>query len=223
MSTRLLALDTTSEFGSLALVEDGHAVEEILLHSPDGFGHILFGQLQRLLDRHDWQIRGIDCFASAAGPGSFTGVRIGLAAIKGLAEAAHRPAIAVSNLEAVASFGQAPLRAALLDARRGDVYAALYDAALHRIGDEVVAKFPHWLASLPQERIEFLTPDPDPFRLALAASRFASCTLAPVPRAMASAVGRIAYHRFLQNEANDPAAIDANYVRRSDAELFWRE
>ncbi len=223
MRARIFALDTTAEFGSLALLENGETVEEILLHSPGGFGHVLFDHLQRLLTRHGWTVREIDCFAAAAGPGSFTGVRIGLAAIKGLAEACGKPAVAVSNLEAIASFGEAPLRAPILDARRGEVYAALYDASLQRIGDEVVAKFPHWLASLPDTGIEFLTPDPAPFRLALAGSRFSSSALSAVPRALAAAIGRIAYHRLLQNEANDPAALDANYVRRSDAELFWRE
>jgi len=223
VSVRIFALDTTAEFGSLALIEDGRTVEEVLLHSPDGFGHILFDHLERLLQRHGWPVREIDCFAAAAGPGSFTGVRIGLAAVKGLAEAAGKPAVGVSNLEAAASFGQAGLRAAVLDARRGEVYAALYDAALGRIGDEVVARFPHWLASLPDAPVEFLTPDPAPFRAAVAAGRFASAPLTAVPRALAAAIGRIAYHRFLQNEAIDPAALDANYVRRSDAELFWRE
>ena len=53
--TRIVAIDTTSEFGSLALVEDGQVVEEMLLHSPDGFAHILFPQLVRLMDRHGWR------------------------------------------------------------------------------------------------------------------------------------------------------------------------
>ena len=60
-------------------------------------------------------------------PGSFTGVRIGLACVKGLAEAYGKPVVAVSNLEVLAAFGEAPLRAVVLDARRGEVYGAVYN------------------------------------------------------------------------------------------------
>ena len=72
----------------------------------------------------------MDCFAAASGPGSFTGVRVGLAAVKGLAEAAGKRVVAVSNLRALAFFGSAPLRATVIDARRGEVYAALYNSRL---------------------------------------------------------------------------------------------
>jgi tRNA A37 threonylcarbamoyladenosine modification protein TsaB len=65
--TRIVAIDTTSEFGSLALVEDGQVVEELLLHSPDGFAHILFPQLVRLMDRHGWRFGEVTGYAAGAG------------------------------------------------------------------------------------------------------------------------------------------------------------
>ncbi len=88
---RILSLDTTSEFASLALVEGGAVVEEVMLHSTDGFGHILYPHLEALLARRGWDLASVDCFAAASGPGSFTGVRVGLAAVKGLAEGAGKP------------------------------------------------------------------------------------------------------------------------------------
>lgn len=221
--SRILAIDTTSEFGSLALVQASEVVDEVLLHSPDGFGHILFEHIGRLLDRHGWKVSDVDCFAAAAGPGSFTGVRVGLSAAKGLAEANGRPVVAVSNLQAVASFGVAPLRAAILDARRGEIYGAVYDAALDPVIQEVVTKFQPWLEALPQGDIEFLSTDIAPFHAALAATRFASAPARDVPRALAGAISRIAAGRFAAGQAQDPAAIDANYVRRSDAELLWKD
>ena len=90
---RVLALDTTAQFGSIALIEDDAVIEETLLHAPEGFGQTIYGDIQRVLERHRLQVHEIDCFAAAAGPGSFTGVRIGLAAVKGLAEATGRRAI----------------------------------------------------------------------------------------------------------------------------------
>lgn len=208
MSARILAIDTTAEFGSIALAEDGVVVEEILLHSPEGFGQILFAQIERLLDRHGWSAGDVDCFAGLAGPGSFTGVRIGLTAVKGLAEATGKPAVAVSNLRTLAWYGTKPLRATVLDARRGEIYGAVYDAELRVVCEEVVMKYPDWMASLPEGDIEFLSVD---------------MTGTHVPRALAGAAACIATREFAAGRAVDPAAIDANYVRRADAELLWKD
>jgi len=213
---RLLALDTTSEFGSIALAEAERVIEEVPLHSPEGFAHILFDEIHGLLGRHGLTLDNIGSFAAASGPGSFTGVRIGLTAVKGLAEAVDRKVVAVSNLEALAWFGARPLRAAVIDARRGEVYGAVFDASLRPVHDEVVTPFESWLASLPDGELEIITngfelPGDVPFPIITA------------PRALAGAIARIAADRFAAGLAQDPAEIDANYVRRSDAELLWKE
>jgi tRNA threonylcarbamoyladenosine biosynthesis protein TsaB len=219
----ILSVDTTHEFGSLALLRGGEVVEEMLIHSPDGFGHVLYGHLSRLLDRQGAKVCEVDCFATASGPGSFTGVRVGLACVKGLAEACGKPVVAVGNLRAIASFGTLPLRAAVLDARRGEVYGAVYDADGAAVVPETVAKFPAWLASLPEAEMEFLSTDFAPFRAALDASRFAGALVTTAPRALAAAIGTIALEEFRAGRGSDPAAIDADYVRRSDAELLWKD
>jgi tRNA threonylcarbamoyladenosine biosynthesis protein TsaB len=220
---RIVAIDTTTEFASLALVENGLVIEETPMHSTDGFSHVLFDRLSALFARHRWSALEVDCYAAAAGPGSFTGVRVGLAAAKGLAEAAARPLIGVSNLKAVASFGTAPLRATVIDARRGQIYGAVFDHALEPVRDEVVMNFPEWIGTLPEGTIEFLSPDPAHFQNALAGTPFAHAPVTATPRAVAGAIGRIAHRLFLAGCAPDPAAADAEYVRRSDAELFWKE
>jgi tRNA threonylcarbamoyladenosine biosynthesis protein TsaB len=221
--TRILALDTASEFGSLALVSGAEVEAGMALHAPEGFGPILFGQVKALLDRAGCRLDEIACFAAAAGPGSFTGVRVGMAAVKGLAEACGKPALAVSNLEAIAWHGTAPLRAPVLDARRDQVYAALYNARLELAAPEVVTGFAAWLAALPADEAEFLSTDFSPFQAVLAKSRFAGSRVTTAPRALAPAVGRIAALRLERGQVADPATLDANYVRRSDAELFWKD
>lgn len=219
MTPRILAIDTTSEFGSIALSEGDRILEEVVLHSPDGFGHLLFDHLRRLLSRHNWNIRDIDCFASAAGPGSFTGVRVGLTAVKGFAEAARKTVAAVSNLQALAEFGSRPLRATILDARRGEIYGAVYNAALEVVSPESVTTLPRWLETLPVGELEFLTTDIVPFESALASRG----PVTPVPRALAAPIARIAAGRLAAAATLPPESVDANYVRRSDAELFWKE
>jgi tRNA threonylcarbamoyladenosine biosynthesis protein TsaB len=196
---RILALDTTGERASIALVEENQVVEEVAMESPDGFAHVVFGEIQSLLGRHGVSIAEIDVFAAAAGPGSFTGVRVGLAAVKGLAEATGKQVAAVSSLRAVASFGSSAVRAAIIDARRGEIYGGVYHGSLNAVSEEVVMPRTQWLATLP-DGAEIVEGD---------------------GRLLAGAIGIIAAsHPEL---ARDPAEIDANYVRRSDAELLWRE
>ena len=81
MRSRILSLDTTSEHGSLALVFDGEIVVEVEMHSTEGFGHLLYGHIEDLLAAHHWKLADVDAFAAAAGPGSFTGIRVGLTAV----------------------------------------------------------------------------------------------------------------------------------------------
>jgi tRNA threonylcarbamoyladenosine biosynthesis protein TsaB len=212
VSRRVLALDTTGESGSIALVEDGRLLEERPLSSPDGFAHILFGEIESLLAKHGLGLRDIDVFASASGPGSFTGVRVGLAAVKGLAEATGRKVIAISNLQALAWYGTKPLRATVIDARRGEIFGAVYSNALEPVCPEVVIRLDAWLAALPAGDVEFITT-----RTVIPGLPAAT----QAPGSLAAAIGAIASLCF--DRARDPAEIDANYVRRSDAELMWKE
>lgn len=201
----ILALDTTSEFGSIAVRAEGRTVAEDIIHSPEGFAHLLFPAIDRILHAAEVRFAEINCFAAASGPGSFTGVRIGLSAIKGLAEATTRPAIGISNLRALSSFGNSALRAVVLDARRGEVYAAVYNASLEPVLPEVVQPLEAWRQSLdPALEYEFVSRGESPLPLAAAVALCAELD------------GRKG--RWL-----DPADIDANYVRRSDAELYWKE
>lgn len=223
MKPFILALDTTRESGSLALARGGEVLEERTIHSPTGFAHVIYAELESMLAAHGLTAGGIDCFAAASGPGSFTGVRVGLACVKGLAEAAGKPVVAVSNLEALAYFGTSELRAVVIDARRGEVYAAVYDSSLRPVEPELVVKFERWLETLPETAVEFISTDFAPLVEHLAGTRFEKVPRVTAPVAIASAVAAIAFGRWQRGETQDPAAIDANYVRRSDAELYWKE
>lgn len=211
MSLRILAFDTTSESGSVALVEDAVVVVEKLMESTEGYSPILFGRIRQALDSVGWALSSIDCFAAAAGPGSFTGVRVGLTAAKGLAEATRKPVAGVSNLQAIAALGSGALRAPLIDAHRGEIYGALYDSQLRLAAEPMVGPLQAWLKTLPPGA-EFLTTG---FNPDVPGSR-------KVGPALAGAIGKIAHARLLDGGGDDPVTVDAQYVRRSDAELFWK-
>jgi tRNA threonylcarbamoyladenosine biosynthesis protein TsaB len=219
----ILSIDTTSEFGSLAIRAGGRLIAERQLHSPEGFGHILFGELEQLLAQASVTLPEIDCFAAGAGPGSFTGVRVALTAAKGLAEVQHKPVAAVSNLRALAAFGSAPKRVVLLDARRGEVYAAVYGADLELLEAETVEKLPPWLERLPVEPYEFITLAGSPFGAALEGTPFAAMPWTEASRSLAGAVALCAEKDLATGRLVDALIADANYVRRSDAELLWKD
>ena len=196
-------------------------LEEVPLHAPDGFSQVLFAAIEALLARRRVRLPEIELFAGASGPGSFTGVRVGLAAIKGFAEVCGKRVVPVSNLEALAEFGTLDARATVIDARRGEVYAALYDGAGNQIVPEVVLPFQRFLALLPERRLEWISQDFAPFHSSLVGTRFAECPLVQPPNTLAGAIATIAIRRAAAGLAQDPAAIEANYVRRSDAELLY--
>lgn len=212
----VLAIDTTGTSGSLALAEEGVVLEEVRMESPDGFGHVLFAEIEKFLGGRGVVLGDIALFAAAAGPGSFTGVRVGLAAAKGLAAALGRPAAGVSNLQALALLGTGERRAAVLDARRGDIFGGVFDAVANPLSEERVAVFPEWLAGLEGDGYSFVFQKMAPLLPALENSRFTGAPRMEAGPALAGAVARLAWQ-----QAKDPAALDANYVRKSDAELFW--
>lgn len=208
----VLALDTTSETGSLALVSGSRVLEEVALQAPGGFSPILFQEIERLLVRVRIELSAIEGFAAAAGPGSFTGIRVGLAAVKGLAEAMGRKAAGVSNLEALAALGSRDLRAVVINAQRGEVYAAVYSSRGEVVLPEVVVGLERWLPYVPAGA-EFLTTD-----AVWLASQIPQAERITEHKILAGAVGILA-----QRSLMDPALVDANYVRKADAELFWKE
>jgi len=217
----ILSLDLTSEHGSLAVRRDRQLAAEHYLHSTGGFAHLVFPAIETVLQLAGLTLQEVACFASASGPGAFTGLRVGLSAVKGLAEATGKPAVGVSNLRAMASFGNFPLRAVVLDARRGDVFTAVYDDRLQMVEDETVGKLQKWLETLTVQPDEFICPNASWLKSELAPTRFASTPTMEVPRTLAASVAECAELDMLEGRSTDPADLDANYVRRSDAELFW--
>jgi tRNA threonylcarbamoyladenosine biosynthesis protein TsaB len=220
----LLAVDLTSESGSLAVRRDGRTVLEHSLESRTGFAHLLFPALGKILSEAEITLPEIDCFAATTGPGAFTGLRVALAGVKGLAEVMGKPALGVSKLKVMARFGTAKQRIVLLDARRGEVYAAAYNEWLEPTVEETVTRLPDWFALLPQgDSHQFITADKGWLASVIATSGFESADRIETPRNLAGAVALCAEADLKAGGAGDPSALDANYVRRSDAELYWTD
>src|SRR5690242_705499 len=122
----VLALDTTTRAGSCAVARDGAVVFERASDTAE-YASTLPADLMTALDRAGTSLDEVDVFAVATGPGSFTGLRIGIATMQGLAFAGKKPLIGVSTFDALAERAGAGRTATWIDAWRGEVYAAVYD------------------------------------------------------------------------------------------------
>lgn len=189
-----LAIDTTTRVGGFALARDGEIVASRTAEPEDGLASVLFGEIEALLAQAGCTLADVDVFAALSGPGSFTGIRVGLSAVKALAEAEGKPVLAVSNLEALAFAGEGPVRAVLLPGRRGDVFGAVYDAELR---------------PLVNERLE---PE-EAFR-----ARARELGVDPVPPAPSTPLVEAAALLACRRSGDVSEAADANYIERPAVE-----
>jgi tRNA threonylcarbamoyladenosine biosynthesis protein TsaB len=219
----VVSIDTSGRKGSLALCRgdrDSFAVLQLISLEGGAYSAQLLPRIAEALLQTNLHKDDIEGFVVVAGPGSFTGLRVGLSTVKGLCEVLRKPLATVSMLEAlVLTRGQSSERAiAVLDAGRGEIYAGEYDVGGGRANlvHEFIAKLDEFAASPPAIGGNFLTADAGVAE-ALQAPNRNVMLVAPVD---AGEVGRIGLRKLLAGETADPATIDVNYIRRSDAELF---
>lgn len=264
----ILGLDTSGRQGSVALLhrQGGAQGGELALLgesviSGGQYSELLLPVIAELLARHGLQRRGIGLIGVASGPGSFTGLRIAIATVKGLAEVFATPVVAVSVLEAVADASGAAGRVIVaIDAQRSEVFWGEYEVEPANQSatmlSEALASFADFTSRCAstqapppndneeQVRIQEQNQEQDQLphpKLAINASlewnirgshvfthdealaarfREAGVDAGVVASPSAEAFARIAYRKFRAGVRADVATLDANYLRRSDAELF---
>src|SRR5688572_22513660 len=148
---RVLAVDTTTPREGVAVVEKGSLLGEVRLTLRDGHSRALLPAIAFLLDRLSLEPSAVEGYAVTTGPGSFTGVRVGLSTVQGLALASGRPCLGVSALDVLAARirGAAPHLAAMMEAYRGEVFGRLYDAEARPLGPPVVEAPADFLGRVP--------------------------------------------------------------------------
>lgn len=124
----ILGFDTATPWGTIALGNGAEIFFEIALKSGKGGGEYLLSLLNQFFDKTGKSLNEVDLIAAGIGPGSYTGIRVGLAAVRGLAEGLNIPVMGINTLRIIAENGiwAEEWVAAVIDARRGSVYAALY-------------------------------------------------------------------------------------------------
>jgi tRNA threonylcarbamoyladenosine biosynthesis protein TsaB len=221
----ILAIDTSGQSGGITLAEadaGSFRVIESAAIAGGTFSAQLIPTLTAQLKKHGYRAADIGGFAAASGPGSFTGLRVGLSAIKGLAETLHKPIATVSLLEALASLSDHEGKiAAAIDAGRKEIYFGLYEKsgqALLRQREELLTQQDFVAALVSEGPVWVLTSDAAIAELAAASG---SAVLV-VTRPGSEVIARIGAGKLLAGETISVDDLDANYLRRSDAEIFFK-
>jgi len=237
---RILALDTSTQQGGIAALEDSRLMGHVFTDSDEDYSTRLPSELDLILKDLHLRVADFDVFAVTAGPGSFTGLRVGLTTVKAWAEVHSKRIAPVSGLQAVAAqaSGATEYVAAVLDGRRAQVFGGFYrkiGESLHPIGDEVVMRVDEFVTEIYSRlpRIEssrnsiatlsFVSPEPELFREVLMSSVLANARVEQVSHDLAPWIGRLAFGIAQRGELVDALTLDANYVRRSDAESYWKD
>jgi tRNA threonylcarbamoyladenosine biosynthesis protein TsaB len=217
----------------VAVLQDETVLQEFAHETSEDYSSWLLPAVDRVLQAAGVTLANVGAYAVAAGPGSFTGVRVGLTTVKAWAEVYGRPIAAVSRLEALAiqASGASALVAAFTNAQRGQIFGAMYrrrGEMLERVDEEMVIapeRFVAWAGETAgAEHIQWISADPPcltetqpwPTRRELG-----EIVESAHPN-LARAIGRLGYRLALAKRLTDPLLLDANYVRRSDAEIFWK-
>jgi tRNA threonylcarbamoyladenosine biosynthesis protein TsaB len=230
----ILALDTCDSRGSVAVLRDEEVLKAIAHEGTTEYSIWLLPTVAEALKSARLEMRDVELFAVASGPGSFTGVRMGLTTVKAWSEVYGKGIASVSRLESMAS--EAPSGseyvAAFFDAHRDQLYAGLFlrqGATLRLVEEEMVAApadFISWVGQRAQkERVSWISMDPEKMTAHAAWQERASVgeSVEASNAVLAPAIGRIGRLRALEGRLTDVLKLDAEYVRRPDAEVFWKD
>ena len=212
---RILAVDTSSQHGSICVVDGREIAGEVRLAASMQHSDRLFRSIEFLFQNIPFQLSDIDLFAAARGPGSFTGLRIGLAAMDGFAAAHGKPGAGVTTLEALAwkTGIENALVVPAIDARRGEVYGAVYRRAGQTLVEEqkaVVLKPAERFASLPRQPLVFCGDGAIRYRAEIMAEP--EWSIYPMDLYLASTIAELA-------GTPNGGPLQPLYVRKTDAEI----
>lgn len=222
---KILALDTSTRAGSVAITDDDAVLAESVLNIDVTHSETLLSSLKNMLDETKLGMNDIDLLALTLGPGSFTGIRIGVSTVKGFALALGKPIAGVSTLETLASnFPYASCRITpILDARKGEVYSAHFrwegNALARLTGDRALP--PEALLEEINETTLFVGDGLGRYGEMIRERLGELAVTAPSTHGFirSSVVAALAHRQFEKGETLDPASLAPIYLRKSEAEI----
>lgn len=221
---KILALDSSATVATVALMEDGVLLAEYTLNNGNTHSETLLPMVETVLNMYGNNIDEIDAFAATTGPGSFTGVRIGAATVKGLAFGTGKPCIEVSTLEAIAEnlAVRKGLICPVMNARRSQVYTALFrseDGKLTRLMEDSAISIEE-LDELLSKYGEPVSFSGDGYSITVDALKKTAAIFTPerLRHQSAASVAEVAYRKFLCEDTVTDREMKVTYLRPSQAE-----
>ena len=221
---KILAFDTSATVATVALCDNERLLAEYTVNNGNTHSETLLPMIESLLGHFSMSVSDVDLFAVSAGPGSFTGVRIGAATLKGLAFASDKPCVGVSTLQAIAENLSVckGLICPVMNARRAQVYTALFRSdgqTLERLMPDSAMS----ISELDEKLAVFGEPvyfSGDGYNVTVPALSLTQAL--PVPDRLrhqsAYSVSCVAYAQYLRGEYADDLSLKVNYLRPSQAE-----
>jgi tRNA threonylcarbamoyl adenosine modification protein YeaZ len=235
----ILAFDTTDEHGGAGVFRDSQCLAMASHEGPPDYSVTLFQEVNTSLEKANVQLGDVDLIAPANGPGSFTGIRVGIAAAQGWASTFDLPMRGVSVLEAMAdeAHPDTPKAAAIMDARRGEFYCAVFHLVRPSsptsgsvfgpetdgfvLKPEELAAFLQLHGSVPNS-LTCVVRQHDADSRALQQTLLASYEFRVVSGTLVPAIARVALRSFEEKRPPSPDELYAYYIRRPDAEVNWK-
>ena len=228
---RVLGLDSATNVASVAIVEDQKLLAEVTFNSKKNHSARLMPMLAWMLEEVQLTLDDLSGFAVAVGPGSFTGLRIGLATVKGLAHVKNKPVLAVPTLDGLAANleGNRGLICPILNARKNEVYTALYrwdGSENRRLTNYMAVNLETLVAYIEKEgdEVTFLG-DGVPVYQETLLKMLPNARFAPSSNAICrgAQIARLGLEKLERGEVADYYSLEPLYIRESEAEVKWRE
>ena len=225
---RFLSIDTSTRAGSILLSQDEQILAELNIDSTQTYSARLLPGIDYLLKNTGLELRELDGFAVINGPGSFTGLRIGLSVVKALAESTGKPVIPVTAFDAWAEklHKHRGIIVPFLDARRGEVYACVFERTAQSLTQTMpgtVSKPDQILSRIAVEEALFAGDGAFQYSPLIQTPLHPRWRVAQSDSFLGRPLGRLAYHRARERQFQSAADLQAFYIRKSDAELNWKE
>ena len=238
----ILGIDTSTNYGSVAITENGRLLSELLLPSNSSFSKNLVSSIDRLLEKSGIEVNDIDGFVISIGPGSFTGLRIGLSTCKGFNLATGKPIVPVGTLDAIvesyfsdSGFLNSTLRTPhselllcpIIDAKKGEVYASLY-----KYEKGVIKKFEDDMAISPERLCEKINEPVIFFGDGIKSygdyiknklNGLAHFYNDAQKNSVAASIALLGGKKIERGDIEDSTALKPRYIRRSEAEIKLEE
>jgi len=224
----ILCIDTSSSAGSVVLVSGERVLGELYVDSLQTHSARLLSGIDAVLKSANQTISNVDGFAVISGPGSFTGIRIGLTTVKGLADSMRKPAIPITSFEAWVEkhHDLQGILVPLIPARRGEVYACVYErrgSELKMLSDGIGGEVESVIAQISESEVSFIGNGAHQYREIIEERGRGQWKIFVTDLFLGQPMARIAYQRATKKEFCSAQDLAAFYLRQSDAEIHWKE